>query len=188
MARDLTVDIESEIIKTEVMPCFLIQFDFDTVLRFWTGIGTLSWTGFDWSGAGDVIKVAPIQETEQVEALGISFEVQGVTTEIISLALSEPVQGRSAVVWMGFLDADGDLIDDPIGPFAYIMDTISIEENPENPRVTITAEAYLATLEIPRPRRYTHQDQQVEFPGDNGLIFIPSIQEKQIQWGKGVSK
>lgn len=186
MSRPLTGSISAEIVKTEVTLCYFVQFDFSTILRFWTGHGDITFLSQTWNGAGDVIKLAPIKETASVEAMGVSFEVEGVSTEIISLALSEPVQGRNATMYVGFLDANDALIADPVGPFIYIMDTISIAENPQNPRVTLTAESNLVLLEKARPRRYTHEDQQIEFPGDEGFIFVPSIQEKQITWGKGV--
>jgi hypothetical protein len=186
MARSMSAGMLTEIGSTAVSPVFFMQFNFTTTVYFWTGIGNIVFNGATWSGSGDAIKLSPLQETAATEAVGVSFEIQGVTSDLISLALSEPIQGRGASVYIGFLDANEALISTPLGPFAYIMDTINITEDPQKPSITLTAESYLSTLEIPRPSRYTHEDQQINFAGDNGLIFVPSLQEKQILWGQGL--
>jgi len=36
----------------------------------------------------------------------------------------------------------------------------------------------------PDTRRYTDADQQSRFPGDKGLEYVPSMQDKQIVWGR----
>jgi hypothetical protein len=33
-----------------------------------------------------------------------------------------------------------------------------------------------------RVRRYTHEDQQIDAPGDKFFEFIPSLQDAQIPW------
>ena len=50
--------------------------------------------------------------------------------------------------------------------------------------VTLTAESRLRDLERVRTRRYTDADQQSRFPGDKGLEYVPSLQDKQLIWGR----
>ena len=180
--RTTTAGVQAELVKQRVTPVFLMSFDFSVPVYFWTGVGVLSWDGHTWQGSGTVIKMAGIQETQAVQAMGMTFQIEGVDSELVSLALSEPVQGRDAKLWLGFLDASGALITDPVGPFGYMMDTIGIDEDPRNPVITLTCESRLARLDKAKVRRYTHEDQQIDFPGDEGLAFVTAIQEKSIVW------
>lgn len=201
MSRGITADVQDAVEKDKVVPVFLAEFQFPTeTLRFWTGIGSLSWDSQTWLGSGNLIRFGGIDETSLVEATGIQFQLAGVNSEIITIALDEDIQGRTVNLWLAFmlsgvlvepdevpadvLYADDELIADPVGPFEYRMDTFAINDDPSNPTITLFAESYLASLGRPRIRRYTHEDQQIEFPGDLGLEFVASIQNKEIKWGK----
>lgn len=214
MARNITGTIQTEVNKDAVQPILLMEFNFSTVLRFWTGVGDLTWNSLTWTGSGDVIKLSGLDETSRVEATGITFELAGVDAALMSLALQEDVQGRPVNVWLGFIGAGtvsaitdptggatitdptggaditdpaggvaGNVLADPVGPYEYRMDSFSIDDTPPFPRITLKAESYLASLTRARPRRYTHEDQQIEFPGDLGLEYAASIQNKAIRWG-----
>jgi len=216
MTRGLTTAVQSMVDSSELSPVFLIEFQFlSGTLRFWTGIGLLDWNGETWNGSGDVIKFTGINETQETQATGLQFQISGADiSHLMSAALTEDVQGRSAILWMGFMDysasafeitdpadgtitdpADGAIIDpagtvgellaDPIGPFEYRMDTFIIDDDPNNHTIALTCESFLASLTRPRIRRYTHEDQQIEFPGDLGLEFVTVIQNKEIKWGRG---
>lgn len=183
MSRGLTATVKTETEKSAVTPVFLFEIHFSTYLYFWTGVGQISWNSQTWQGSGDVIKFSGIDETQQTEAQGIQLQLAGADQSLISAALTEDIQGRALLVYLGFLSS-GSLLADPIGPFRYRMDTLIIDDDPDNSTISLTAESYLASLERPRVRRYTHEDQQIEFPGDLGLEFVASIQNKEIQWGK----
>lgn len=185
MSRGITATVQTEVDKSALSPILLIELMFDTLpLRFWTGFGDLSWDSKTWNGSGDVIKVSPLDETARVEASGVQFQIAGVDTLFTTYALAEDIQGREANVYVGFVDTSGAVLADPVGPFQYLMDTFNISDDPDNVVITLTAESYLASLQRPRPRRYTHEDQQIEFPGDMGLEFVASIQQKEITWGR----
>lgn len=216
MSRGITATIQNEVEQPRLEPAWLMEFHFSTVLRFWTGIGDLSWNGETWSGSGDVIKFTGIDETSAVQANGIQFQLAGMDSTLVSLALAEDVQGRAVNLYMAFVGtsdttvydpegppfgidqydmsdgiyvgsggATGDLLADPVGPFQYIMDTFLIDDTPGQGAITLSAESYLASLVRPRIRRYTHEDQQIEFPGDMGLEFVASIQNIEFKWGTG---
>lgn len=185
MSRGITATVQTEVEKSEVRPVFLVEFNFSTVLRFWTNLGTLTWDSETWTGSGDILQFNAIQETSKVQSSGISFRVSGTDLTFVSLALTEDVQGRAVNMWLGFVDEDNAILADPIGPFEYRMDTFSIEDDPPRTAITLSAESYLASLERPRKRRFTHDDQQIEFPSDLGLEYVAAIQNQEITWGAG---
>ena len=63
------------------------------------------------------------------------------------------------------------------------MDVMSIQESGEQATINITGESRLIDLEIARERRYTSEDQKIDFPDDKGLEFVADLQDKQIIWG-----
>jgi hypothetical protein len=42
-------------------------------------------------------------------------------------------------------------------------------------------------LQRPRERRYTHEDQQIDHPGDMGFEYVSQLQELNLAWGKATA-
>lgn len=74
---------------------------------------------------------------------------------------------------------------EPFTLFDGQMDKMNIQDSGDTANVTITCESKLITLQNPKVRRYTLEDQKLDFPNDKGLEFIPSLQDKVITWGRG---
>ena len=64
------------------------------------------------------------------------------------------------------------------------MDQMTIAEGPETSTIALSVESRLIDLERIRTRRYTSEDQKRRFPGDLGLDFVNSIQDKELFWGR----
>lgn len=184
MARDVTASVLAEFGKTEVAPVLLAEIEFSGgFTRVWNGIGDLVFGGETYTGIGDLGKVTPVGETTEVRAEGLTFELSGIPSSLISLALGQAQRNKSAVLWLGFMDANGALIADPFKIFSGRVDAAEIEEGGETATIRIAAESILADLQRSRERRYTHEDQKIDFPNDKGLEFVASLQDKQIIWG-----
>lgn len=181
--RDITSAVKSEIVKTVVRPILIAELDFVSgYFRAWTGIGDLPWDSKTWAGLGSQMGVSDVKETQNVVASGLSFQLTA-PSALLSIVLGEQYQGRPANLWLGFLDDSGNVIDDPIGPFGYRMDTMEIDEGAETSTIAVQTESRLRDLDRARERRYTHEDQQIDFPGDRGFEYIAGLQDKAIVWG-----
>ena len=187
MTERLTPASALETGQTVARPILLAEFDFaGGASRAWSGLGTLTWAGKDWTGLGDLGEVSAIEETMELRATGAAFRLSGVPSALIATALGEPIQGRAARLWLGFLDEALSLIEDPVLLFDGRMDVLEITDGGEAAVITLFAENRLRDLERPRTRRYTDQDQQAEYPGDRGFAFVPSLQDVTINWGSAV--
>jgi len=60
---------------------------------------------------------------------------------------------------------------------------MNIQESGNVANVNITGESRLIDLEIARERRYTSEDQKIDFPDDKGFEFVADLQNKEIVWG-----
>lgn len=186
MARDLTASVQSAIAAAEVKPILLFEGNFSSgQVYLWSGYGDLSWNGQTWEGVGNLAAVSPITENDEVQANGISVSLQGIPSEMIALALLEVGQGRLGRIYIGFLDANDAVIADPVLAFEGRLDVPSIEEGGETSSISITYESRLIDLQRPRETRYTNEEQQRLYPSDVGFEYVPALQEKVINWGRG---
>ena len=100
----------------------------------------------------------------------------------VAVALGQVYQGRSCRLWMAPLTADHAVIDDPALVFWGRMDTMDIELG-DTATITVAAESRLAAWDRPRVRRFNHEDQQIDHPGDQFFEFVPQMVDRQLVWG-----
>ena len=185
MSRSLTSAMESAVTADLVRPITLVQCAFDSGnLNLWSGIGDLTVSGVDYVGAGSLLSIGEIAETSELSANGITVTLSGVTSPLLSKARDEDYQGRELKVLLGAMDAVNGVISNPIVVFSGFMDTMVINDGGETSTIQVTVENRLIEFERTRVRRYTAEDQKIDFPTDKGLEFVAEMEEKEIVWGR----
>lgn len=179
----LTSEMAAAISAELLRPVLLVEIGFVTATsRLWSGVGPLTWGGVEWLGLGDLGNISPVRESESIEPHGLTLELSGVPPESLGLALSEPYQGRPLAIWLGFTDDAGALLPGPKQLFAGRLDIMEVEDTADSAVIRVTAESRLVDLLKPREWRYTHEDQQIDHPGDMGLEHVAALQNKEINW------
>ena len=187
MTRDLTSGMQTAVTADLVRPITLVQCAFDSGdLNLWSGIGDLTVDSVDYVGAGSLLTIGEINETTELSANGVRVTLSGVTSPLITKARDEDYQGRELKVLLGAMDADNAVIDDPIVVFSGFMDTMTINEGGETATIQVTVENRLIEFEKTRVRRYTAEDQKIDYPNDKGLEFVAEMAEKEIVWGRNL--
>ena len=207
MSRDLSSNTIENISQDVVYPFFAteLRFDGDNVLRLWTGQGTLVLEdGTNWIGTGNLLNISAIEETSELAVKGATLTLSGVPSEVLSLALSEPYQGRVCNIYFGtfsqgsilqesssyILLQDGSRINLETTDkgfneiFSGYMDQMNIEESGETSTIQLLVENKLVDLERARVARFTSGYQKSIYAGDLGLDFVEDLQDKQIPWGR----
>lgn len=187
MARDVTAAFITAVTAGVIYPAFLVELEFPSAtIRLWTGYGDLSWNSQTWTGSGGLLSVGFAEETQELEAKNAVIEMNGAPDSVVALALAEDgYQGRPARIWFALFDSTRALVNDPSRHFSGMMDTMTIVDDPERPVIQLSCEDDMAALNRPRERRYTHEDQQIDYPGDKGFEFVASMQDREIKWGTG---
>jgi hypothetical protein len=183
MARDLPVAVASAITQPVVPLAFFAELQFASgTVRMWSGFGTKSWNGQNWSGAGDFGGLSPVDESTEVRAAGLAFTLSGIPSNSIALALGDSYRGRPCKLWMAILD-DAEAIVGAHQIFAGRMDVMKIDDTGETATISVQAESRLVDLRRPRSLRYTDAEQQRLFAGDVGLEYVAKLAEKPLFWG-----
>lgn len=173
-------DTATAIQQPAYYPLLLVEMVFDSgTVYAHTGVGDFPWDGHIFKGVGLLGKVSDWEEGEQLQAYGISLELNGVDPASVSISLNEHYQGRALKIWVAFLDENYRLAGDPVGPWRWRMDTMSGEFG-KTATVTLNAESRMVEWEKPRTRRYTDEDQRAEYPDDFGCEFVSAAAEKEI--------
>lgn len=209
MSRDLSTAISSSLEDGVVYPFFAVELQFDSpnTLRLWTGYGTLVYEGVSYYGTGELLGISSVEETIEMAAKGATLTLSAVPSEVISLALQEPYQGRVCKIYFGMFSTDQLLQEDGISyillqdgskirleaqetglteVFTGYMNQMSIEEGSETSTIQLSVENKLVDLERPRVARYTSAYQKDKFNGDLGLDFVESLQDQKLTWGRVV--
>lgn len=185
MTRDLTAGMQAEVVKPVLQPRFFFEAQFDSgTLRLWTGIGPITWNGEEWTGAGGLVGISELTESQELKAVGFTVTLSGISSSIISIALAEDYQGRPCNVWVGAMNDQGQIIADPHKVSGGRMDVMEIDDAGETCSVAVQVEGRLIDLERAREHRYEHEDQIALYSGDLFFEYGPSIQEKPIIWGR----
>ena len=168
-----------------INPFFAVELLFDSPneIHLWTGVGDLDYDGKIWTGAGNLLDISSVNEAADLAVRGATITLSGMTSEVVSLALQEPYQGRVCNIYFGVTSDTTALTQ----VFSGYMDQMNIQENPDTSTIELTVENKLIDLERPRVARYTSAYQKSVYAGDLGLDFIEDLQDKEIVWGRTAS-
>jgi hypothetical protein len=68
------------------------------------------------------------------------------------------------------------------------MDVMVVSDSGATGEIAISVENRLIEFERTAIRRNTAEDQKIDYPTDKGFEFVAEIQEKDIVWGRTVSR
>jgi len=185
MSRNLSSAMESAVEADLVRPIVLVTCAFDSGdLNLWNGIGNLTVNSVDYVGAGTLLDIGEIAESAELQANGIVVTLSGITDPLLSKARDEDYQGRELTVKLGAMDATNAVITSPVIVFSGFMDVMTINDSAETATIQVSVENRLIEFERTRVRRYTAEDQKIDYPTDKGLEFVAEMAEKEIIWGR----
>lgn len=203
--RDITTAMSDGYSGANVTPAYLAELYFDSgMVGVWSGVGTLQWGEKSYIGGGNLVGISDIRENQSLEATGLNCVLNGVSSSLISTALSEKQRGRPFRLYLaivstkpivltedggsaltedgGAILVENELVDSPYRIFNGLMDTIDINTDAETATINLAVESLMLIGRKPKLRRYTSQEQKKYYPNDLGLDFIPNLTDKEIVW------
>lgn len=192
MTRGISTSNLTELQKDGVVLAVFVELDLYDVLgaaqeyvRFCSGRNTLQVDGNDFAAVGGFLSIGTVSENTDMAAEKFVIELSGADSTNLSIIKDYRYQNRPSAMWLGTLDADtGLLVDDPHKVQVGKIDNMILNVGVERSSITVHIEDHMLRAYRPLNRKYTAQDQVVEFPLDKGLEFINSLVDKQINWGQ----
>lgn len=180
MSRTVPSDLLTSLSQSEVYPFYAVEMGFDTSpLRFWTGYGDKTIFTNTYTGTGSLLSISGLEEANDLSAKGVTLQLSGVPTEIVSLALQEPYQRRDCKIYFGTTDTSV-----PIEVFSGLMDKMVIQDSGESSVIELTVESKLLRLNKASNWRYTQESHKSRHSGDTFFSYVTDLQNKDIIWGR----
>ena len=163
---------------------FGVQFTLDSGdVNVWNGVG--NFTGSDnntYLGAGELLSISSIEETKELQSTNLTISISGLSEDVLGAVTSENMQNRFITLRMFFFHPETmDEINNVI-LFKGRIDGITILDG-NTFSIVFSCENKLIDLTRPRNLFYTPETQQFLHTNDQGLDFVPQIQEQQLFWG-----
>lgn len=159
----------------------LIEMDLTAALNLNTSNLNLVIGGTTYYGTKGLGKIGAIEESS-AEVRGLQFELAGVRSDMLSLALSEPVQGKAVRIKTAIFDPATYTVLDTRLRWAGRLDVMTIADADQASVITVTAEHAGIDLTRPASSLYTDAEQQRLRAGDLFLQFLADQVEQRIVW------
>ena len=209
MSRTLDSSITAPLSSGDIEPFFAFKMEFDTTtLRLYTGLGDITIGSDTYTGVGSLLSFTNVEESADIGAKSVTITLSGIPSTNLSLALTEPYQGREVTILFGIrnanivylVDQDGNFIlteqggliditessepDASSTLFVGYIDQMDITEGPETSSISLVLESKLLELERTRVLRYTSAIQKALYSGDKGFDFVDQLQTQTFNWGR----
>lgn len=183
MSRTLPTGFATTTEAKTFAPVFFVFLDWPTggVYAF-SGYGSIDWDSHTWLGTGTQGTISPIGETKDLRANGVTLTLSGIPSDLIADALANDSQGQAGKIWLGNMASDGTLQTDPYLIFDGVIDICPMEDSGESCTISVQLEKELIDRRL-NSRRNTHEDQQIDYPGDLFFEYIAGLVDKEITWG-----
>lgn len=186
MSRALPSGLITKYKSSSLSLHYLLKLEYDSGdSLFWSGVTDIVYAGDTYVGTGSLGSIGNISENVILAPAELEVALSGIPSSIISIALGEEYQGRTATVFMstGELLSAGVLDPNFVNTvFKGLMDVMSIQEDGDSSSIILKLENELIRLTRSNERRMTDQDQRIDFPNDAGFSRVQLIQDQKLEW------
>lgn len=176
---------------TDIEVFYAVDLAFETAnVRLWTGYGNKTINSQTYIGSGDLLRIEGLEEASDLSARGTTLTLSGLSSTLLTYALTEEYQGRTVTIYWG-------IGSNTVEIFRGYMDQMTIQDSGQTSTISLTVESRLIILERANIRRYTAEShKQVRKrkwldDGNSGdpavdeyFDWVQQIQDKQIIWGR----
>lgn len=191
MPKSLNANVVTKLASSDgvLYPRLLLKLAFDAGdggdTNIWNGIGDLTYNSDTYSGVGNFGTLTDITEPGNISQPEVEAQLNGIPSEIISLALGAEYQGRLAYIYMAFFDSDHTLAGDTYveNVFTGTMEQLTpVTVGGETDSIVLRMRSYFAEFENTVERKYTSGDWLVHQPGDNLCSFVARMSDRDTVW------
>lgn len=137
--------------------------------------------GTTYYGTRGLGKIEAVQDSP-AEIRPLAFELSGVPSTSIALALTEPVRGKAARIKLAIFDPDTYQVLGAHLRWAGLLDVMAIDDGGGTATLKVTAEHAALDLLRSTPTLYSDSEQRRLYSNDPSLQFMADQVEMRIVW------
>lgn len=179
--RAVSASAAAVLVGGAVPLALLVEMDLTAPLYLNTSNLNLVVGSATYLGVGGLGSIAALAETP-AEVRGLTFQISGVPSDRISLALSEPVQGKPVRIKTAILDPSTYSVLDTRLRWAGLLDVMTVNESGGMATINVSAEHAGMDLSRASTSLYSDTEQQRLNPGDLFLQFMADQVSQRIVW------
>ncbi len=184
MARDLTSGNVVQLGSRLIRPVLFLRLGLLSSTQYlWSGSGDLSWNNITWKGTGTLGEISNLTESAETQANGAAVSLNGIANDLLSDSLTEIRVGRPVSIWLGFLDAAGNVVPDPALLRRARVDKPTTTVGVTKSTIQLAIESRLNDWQRARISRLTSEDQKRKWPNDTGLDYSAQLVDAGWKWG-----
>lgn len=179
--RILSARGRAALLRTPMPLALLVEMDLSAPLRLNSSPLDLTFGGSTWFGLKGLGKLDAVKDSP-AEIAAMGFEISGVNTANLALALTEPVQGRAVRIKLAIFDPDAYDITDIELLWSGCLDVMTIDRGFPLSTIKVTAEHFAVDLVRPITSLYSDAEQRRLYPGDPSLQYVVDQVDMRVVW------
>jgi hypothetical protein len=153
----------------------------EQTVRVWTGIGDKTIDNEVYTGAGTMLNISGIDETQDFAMNGITIGLT-MDSDFLLNFTSKEYQGKEVEVKLVFADTAGAVLGSMLY-FQGFTDLISYKQGKDTSVLALKAENKLLKFGKSASLFYTAEGQKRFYPTDQGFDSVTTIQDQNLTWG-----
>lgn len=138
-----------------------------------------------YTGVGSLLQISTIEDGATVDARGVTVTLSGIDPTLLPATMNEFQVGLPATLYLGAFNAGGEQqVSQSVVAWSGRTDQPTITVDEKTASISINLESILMDMNVPVPYRWTNQDQQLFYPGDQGFSWVNAIQSVPLYWNQ----
>ncbi len=169
-----TLTLDSSIVA--VGDVFQLSYSYRFHLRLWTGVGSVTVGGNTYPGGGQALGVSEYENTTGDPDRRLQIRLSGIPKDLRAQFLQDSGPLPVTVGWIYSQDRGGTWAEAPIS-FRGRLSSPTMSEGV----LTVEVETQRGDVDRGLPLRWSHEDQQRRFPGDEGLEHMRALSQQGVE-------
>jgi hypothetical protein len=189
--RSFPTALETALSADEASLALLVYIDWPSSpqpdVRFWTGVGDITYDSETWTGTGDLGHIDKIADSLQKNDIGIELTFNYLNDDLRNEVVTTDPVGSDASIYLALLDNATRTVTAAYEIFPGFVDEVEIVDGGDSGSVKVRLASELARMARPVSFALSDSHQKDIFPGDKGMEFATRMDE-QILWGRKASQ
>lgn len=179
----LSTEFKAAIVQPHITMLVLLELYLDAGTQYLASTPhDVVWSGNTYVAAQGIGTIDPTVETDN-EARGLTFTLSAAASANLAGAFEE-VQGRAVILRLAVVDHSTEPPTLRVDPNAWsgTLDVTTIDDNPTNPVIRVTAEHAMLAWQQPPGQLFSHQEQQRIDATDLFFEHAAAMAEATLVW------